>query len=149
TATTQVATVQLTANTLGSATVALICNGNTTLQSVTSSGSSFALPVQAVTGTCRIVVTPSASTSGSISVAVTLTPLPSRRVGATLDTGQALATNLAGLFVMNEGSGTTDLNLVDSQTASLSGNNPPTWNTGDPSLVFNGGGSLVSYLNAG
>jgi hypothetical protein len=50
---------------------------------------------------------------------------------------------------MNEGTRTTDLNLVDSQTATFSGTTVPVWNTSDPSVVFKGGGSLASYLNAG
>jgi hypothetical protein len=74
---------------------------------------------------------------------------PSRPAGAALDTTNPLSTSLAGLFVMNEGSGATDKNLVDSNTASFSGTNPPVWNTTDPSVVFKGGSSLSSYLNAG
>jgi RHS repeat-associated protein len=66
-----------------------------------------------------------------------------------LDTNNPLSTSLAGLFVMNEGSGSTDKNLVDSQTASFSGGSVPTWISSDPSISFNGGSSLHSYLNAG
>jgi hypothetical protein len=50
---------------------------------------------------------------------------------------------------MNEARGTTDLNIADSLAASFAGASPPAWNTSDPSIVFNGGGSLNSYLNAG
>jgi hypothetical protein len=67
----------------------------------------------------------------------------------TIDSTNSLAANLAGLFLMSEGSGTTDKNLVDNQTASFSGTAAPTWNAADPSVVFNGGGSLNSYLDAG
>ena len=76
-------------------------------------------------------------------------PAPARPVGSTLDTGNPLATNLAGLFVMNEGAGTTDQNLVDSQVANFSGSSTPSWNTSDPSIVFNGGNSLSSYSGRG
>jgi hypothetical protein len=50
---------------------------------------------------------------------------------------------------MNEGKGSTDQNLVDGQQASFAGAAIPTWNTSDPSITFNGGGYLNSYLNAG
>jgi Concanavalin A-like lectin/glucanases superfamily len=50
---------------------------------------------------------------------------------------------------MNERTGATDLNLVDFQSATFSGASLPTWNLADPSVVFNGGPSLNSYLNAG
>jgi hypothetical protein len=66
-----------------------------------------------------------------------------------LDTSNPLSTNLVGLFAMNEGSGATDKNLADGQLANFSGANPPTWNASDPSIVFKGGASLNSYLNAG
>jgi len=74
---------------------------------------------------------------------------PSRSTGSSLNTSSPLATDLVGLFIMNEGNGTTDANLVDSGTASFSGTSLPTWNTTDPSILFNGGSSLNSYLNAG
>jgi hypothetical protein len=77
------------------------------------------------------------------------TPSPSRPFGSVLDTTNPLSTNLAGLFVMNEGTGTSDQNLVDAQPAEFSGVNPPVWDTLDPSIVFFSGGSLNSYLNAG
>jgi hypothetical protein len=75
-----------------------------------------------------------------------------RPPGSVLDTGNPLSTNLIGLFLMNEGhdmslpSFTT--NLVDLKAANFSGAALPTWNTDDPSVVFNGGGSLNSYLDA-
>jgi len=50
---------------------------------------------------------------------------------------------------MNERTGATDLNLVDFQSATFAGASLPTWNLADPSVVFNGGASLNSYLNAG
>ncbi len=74
---------------------------------------------------------------------------PRRQVGSVLDTGNALSTNLVGLFVMNEGAGTTDVNLVNGNGASISGSSPPTWNIADPSIAFSGGSSLHSYLSAG
>ena len=75
--------------------------------------------------------------------------LPARPTCAVLDPSNPLATNLAGLFLMNEGSGGATKNLVTNQTAALSGPLPPTWNTTDPSLVFRGGEKLNSYANAG
>ena len=75
--------------------------------------------------------------------------LPSRPAGSVLDSSNPLATNLAGLFLMNEGRGTTDLNLVDGQTAAFAGAAAPTWNTSDPSIVFAGGSAANSFLNAG
>jgi hypothetical protein len=75
--------------------------------------------------------------------------VPGRPPGAVVDPSNALSNNLVGLFVMNEGSGTTDLNLVDGQKANFFGAAPATWNIQDPSIVFNGGGSLNSYLDAG
>jgi hypothetical protein len=65
-----------------------------------------------------------------------------------LDTANPLANNLIGLFLMNEGSGAFDTNLVDGQPANFSGAALPTWNTADPSVEFKGGASLNSYLSA-
>jgi YD repeat-containing protein len=144
----QRATVQLTNNTMGSVTVSLI-TPNSTLSSVTSSSSSFTLPDTwlPITGVYTIYIQP--ANTGSITVGVTVTNLQSRPVGSTLNTSSPLATNLAGLFLMNEGTGTSDENLVDGQVANFAGTSLPTWNTGDPSVAFNGGSSLNSYLNAG
>ena len=51
---------------------------------------------------------------------------------------------------MNEGTGTTDTNIVDGQTATLSGTNLQVWNASDPSIVLRGtANSLSSYLDAG
>jgi hypothetical protein len=72
-----------------------------------------------------------------------------RPAGAVLDSSNPLAASLIGLFLMNEGSGLSDKNLVDGQTAAFQGNSPPTWNSADPSVVFNGGISANSFLNAG
>jgi hypothetical protein len=66
-----------------------------------------------------------------------------------LDSSNPLAASLIGLFLMNEGSGLSDKNLVDGQTAAFQGNSPPSWSTSDPSVVFNGGISANSFLNAG
>jgi len=143
-------TVQLSNNTMGAVTVSLLAPDKTTLTSLSSSASSFSL--NAVTtpaaGLYDVVVHPTGGTTGSISAAVTVQD-PQRPSGAVLDTSNPLSNNLVGLFIMNEGTGTTDKNLVDNQTASFSGTSLPTWNTGDPSIVFNGGSSLNSYLNAG
>jgi hypothetical protein len=71
---------------------------------------------------------------------------PSSRI----DPSNALSQNLVGLFVMNEGTGTTDKNLVDGQVATFAGTTAPSWNTADPSVVLNGTTtSLSSYLDAG
>jgi YD repeat-containing protein len=147
----QNATVQLSSNTLGSVTASLLNGDGTTLSTTASSSASFTLPPSLipVTGTYSIYVHPNGASSGTINVAVNLINTPSRPAGAVLDSSNPLSTNLTGLFVMNEGSGTTDLNLVDAQTAAFSGTSVPTWNTADPSVLFNGGGSLNSYLNAG
>ncbi|MGC1902331.1 MAG: fibronectin type III domain-containing protein [Candidatus Acidiferrum sp.] len=88
---------------------------------------------------------------------VTATPvsLPGRPPGSVLDPMNPLATNLIGLFVMNEGTGAMqglpaiDRNLVDGQTANPVGAAPPTWDVADPSILFNGGTPLNSYLDAG
>jgi hypothetical protein len=89
--------------------------------------------------------------------AVSATPatLPGRPPGSVLDPMNPLSSNLIGLFIMNEGTGTmqglpaVDTNLVDGQTANPSGAAPPTWEVADPSIVFNGGAPLNSYLDAG
>ncbi len=145
------ATVQLGSNTLGSVTVSLLNSDGTTLTSATSSASSFTLPsmMAPTNGVYAVYVHPNGGSGGSINVTLTLEDTPSRPTGKVLDTSNPLATNLQGLFVMNEATGNTDLNLVDNQTASFSGSTLPTWNTSDPSIIFAGGGSLVSYLNAG
>jgi hypothetical protein len=121
------------------------------MTSVTSSASTITLPAQwiADTGVYTIGVHPTGATSGSATIGLTLENFPARPTGSSLDTANALATNLVGLFLMNEGTGTTDLDLVDSQTASFSGSSLPTWNTTDPSIAFGGGGSLHSYVDAG
>jgi len=57
---------------------------------------------------------------------------------------------MVGLFLMSEGSGSTDKNVVNGQLANFSGSNPPTWNAVDPSTVFHGGANFnTSYLDAG
>lgn len=75
--------------------------------------------------------------------------LPARPACAKLDTGNSLATNLAGLFLMNEGSGNSSKNLATSGTAAFAGAAAPGWNTSDPSVQFRGGASGNSFLNAG
>jgi concanavalin A-like lectin/glucanase superfamily protein len=141
----------LSNNTLGSVTVSLLNGDGTTLSTTTTSAASFNLPptLIPVTGTYPIYIHPNGASSGSITLTVALTTIPSRPVSSLLDSSNSLAANLTGLFVMNEGSGTSDKNLVDSQLASFAGTSQPTWNTTDPSVVFAAGGSLASYLNAG
>jgi hypothetical protein len=89
---------------------------------------------------------------------VTATPamVPGRPPGSVWDPNNALSANLIGLFLMNEGTeaaqGTSappDINRVDGATANPAGNAAPTWEVADPSIVFHGGGSLNSYLDAG
>jgi hypothetical protein len=75
--------------------------------------------------------------------------LPSRPTTAVLDSSSALASGIAGLFLMNEGTGTIDRNVVNGQTASFSGAQLPTWYAGDHSVTFLGGAPLNSYLDAG
>jgi len=81
-----------------------------------------------------------------------------RQKGSTLNSANPLAASLVGLFLMNDGTdlaqGTpaTDINIVDGKTAIPAGGGPnqaPTWVVADPSIQFNGGASLNSYLNAG
>jgi YD repeat-containing protein len=147
----QNASIQITGNTLGQVTVSLLTNNGTTLTSSSSSNASFSVPGQILVmpGTYAVYVHTNGTATGSIQVAVSLNNLPSRPSGAVLDTTNALSTNLVGLFLMNEGSGTSDTNLVDSGLANFSGGSAPAWNTSDPSIVFNGGSSLNSYANAG
>jgi hypothetical protein len=78
-----------------------------------------------------------------------LTVLSGRPTGSALDSSNPLSANLVGLFLMNEAAGTTDMNIVDGQTASFSGTTSPVWNANDPSVVFQGGGALSSFLDAG
>src|SRR5215467_3639320 len=75
--------------------------------------------------------------------------LPPRPTGSAIDAGNPLFANLTGLFIMNEGTGTIDKNVVDGQNGTFSGTSLPTWNATDPSIVFNGGASMNSYLDAG
>jgi YD repeat-containing protein len=116
---------------------------------VNSSGYT-SLQTLATTGTYTIWAQHYVNYTGSVTLQLYSygTP-PSRPSGETLDSSNALSTNLVGLFLMNEGTGTTDTNLVDSATAAFSGTSTPTWNTTDPSIAFGGGSSLNSYLNAG
>ena len=146
----QQVTVQLSNNTIGSVVVNLVEPNGTVLATTTSSAASFSVPTATLpmNGQYDVVVHPTGTTTGSITVALSVQG-GFRPQGSVLDTSNPLSTNLAGLFIMNEATGTTDKNLVDNQTASFSGTSVPTWNTVDPSVVFNGGTSLNSYLNAG
>ncbi|MBI4903539.1 MAG: choice-of-anchor D domain-containing protein [Acidobacteria bacterium] len=75
--------------------------------------------------------------------------LPARPTCAAFDTTSPLAASLAGLFLMNEGSGAVTSNLVNGNTAFFSGSAIPAWNPADPSITFRGGASGNSFLNAG
>jgi len=145
----QPATVQLNNNTMGSVTISVVNPDGTTLESLSSSAASFNLPTQILPSTGAYTINITTGTPGTITVTLYLGPTPSRPAGSTLDTKDPLAANLAGLFVMNEGTGTADLNLADSQTASFSGSTLPSWNVLDPSIVLSGGARLSSYLDAG
>jgi YD repeat-containing protein len=146
----QQVTVQLSNNTMGQVSVNLVAPDGSTVATITSSATSFSLPnaTLPLTGTYDVFVRGPA-TPGSITVGV-VTPSGGRANGSVVDANSALSTNLVGLFLMNEGTGTTDKNLVDGQTATFSGTTLPVWNTGDPSVVLSGTPvSLSSYLNAG
>jgi len=120
-------------------------DGNGLFSAPNSVGSATSVAVTATS-----VAQPEVSASGIVTLLPgSSNPSPSRPTGSTLDTNNPLSANLAGLFLMNEGNGIADLNLLDNQVANLSGSNAPTWNTSDPSIVFNGGTSLNSYLDAG
>jgi YD repeat-containing protein len=148
---TQSAGLQFTSNTLGSVTVTVLNPNQTTLTAVTSSASSFAVPRQWLPafGGYTVNVQPGASATGSITASAGISDMPLRPSNSTLNSSSGLAASLVGLFLMNEATGTTDANVVNTNTASRSGTNSPSWNTTDPSLVFNGGSSLNSHLNAG
>ncbi|MBS1824706.1 MAG: choice-of-anchor D domain-containing protein [Acidobacteria bacterium] len=75
--------------------------------------------------------------------------VPPRPTCATLDTSSALATSLAGLFLMNEGSGAATRNLVSGALGSFAGPSAPIWNAAEPSLNFLGGVSNNSYVDFG
>src|SRR5262249_53576923 len=115
-----------------------------------SSLTSFNLPLATLplTGTYDVLIHPTGGTTGSITVSL-LAP-DGRISGSVVDPSNPLSQNLVGLFMMNEGTGTTDKNVVDGQVATFAGTNSPSWNTLDPSVVLNGTTtSLSSYLDAG
>jgi hypothetical protein len=97
-------------------------------------------------------------TNSSYSSSVSATPaaLPGRPPESTVNTNDPLYQNLIGLFLMNDGqAGQTDggpaddTNIVDGTPAAHSGATPPTWVLADPSIMFYGGASLASNLDAG
>jgi len=147
----QNASVQLSGNTLGPVTVDLLAPDGTIISAASSASAGFALPGQILStpGTYAVAIHPNGAVSGRITVGVTLSSLPARPAGASVDTTNPLAANLVGLFLMNEGRGTTDKNLVNAAVATFSGAGLPVWDATGPSVVFNGGPSLNSYLNAG
>ena len=140
---------QFTNNTLGSVTVNLVAPDGTILTSTSSAAAIFSLPASTlpIAGNYDVVVQPSTGASGSITSNLVLQG--ARAPGSSVDTSSPLSANLTGLFVMNEGTGTTDKNVVDGQSAVFSGTTQPAWNAVDPSIAFVAGGSLASYLNAG
>ena len=150
---------QFSNNTIAGVTVTLLkTDGITPLTSITTSATTFSLPTAMLPsdGTYTIVIDPTGAASGSVSMIVTQVggphPVPSR-TGTAINPANALSQNLVGLFLMNEGTGTTDKNIVDGQTATFASAaapaTPPVWNSTDPSVVFNGTSSLSSYMNAG
>src|SRR6185437_15529083 len=144
--------VNLSNNTMGQVTVNLVAPDGSTVATTTASAASFSLPAATLplTGTYDVFVQGPAA-PGSITVAI-VTQTGGRRNGSVIDPSNPLSANLVGLFLMNEGTGTTDANVVDGQVATFSSNasTPPVWNTTDPSVAFNGTtSSLSSYLDAG
>ena len=108
----------------------------------------------ASTATVTVTATSQADATKAGNAAVTLAPAgtgvaPYRPACSSIDPSNPLTTNLVGLFLMNEGSGPTTLNLADGQLANFSGTSLPTWFPSDPSVLFNGGASGNSYLDAG
>jgi RHS repeat-associated protein len=142
--------VAVSNNQLGSVTVNLIKPDGTTLASTSSSSTNFSLPssVLPVNGPYDVVVRPTGATSGNVTVSLSVQG-QLRLPASTLDDANPLSTNLVGLFLMGEGSGSTDKNVVDGQPGNFSGTRPPSWNSAEPSIVFNGGVSNSSYLDAG
>ena len=148
----QAAGVQVTGNTLGTVTVSLLRQDRTVVSTVTSAASAFTLPpmMLSIGGVHTVQIVPAPSASGSIGIAVTLADNPARPAAANLDGASPLATSLAGLFLMNEATGTTDRNLVTNQVAAFAGTSaPPQWDTSGPFVNFRGGAALNSYMDAG
>ena len=148
----QQATVQLSANTFGSVTVSLVNSAVTVVSAITSSSAIFSLPKLTLAATDQYTILIEPAAPGSIQVGLTLegngnTEPPLRPAGAVLDPSSPLASGLKGLFLMNEGTGSSTQNLVDGQAAVFSGVVPPVWSGG--SLLLSGGSSLNSYLDAG
>ncbi|MFN7935183.1 MAG: choice-of-anchor D domain-containing protein [Bryobacteraceae bacterium] len=75
--------------------------------------------------------------------------VPPRPTCAVLDTSSALATNLAGLFLLNEASGAVTRNLLNGTLGAFAGQSAPIWNTAEPSLNFLGGVSNNSFVDVG
>jgi len=149
----QQASVHFGGNTLGSVTATLLGPGGLALASLQSASDSFDLqPVElAATGAYTVEVVPSGSTMGGINVSLQLTGGSNvlRPYGVSVDPSNPLASNLAGLFLMNDGRGATTSNIVDGSPAKFSGGFTPMWNPLDPFVEFWAGGSLNSYLDAG
>jgi hypothetical protein len=146
----QPAVLSFSNNTMGAVTVAVLNPDQSTLATTSSAAASFSLPQLTLPQTGNYTISITSGQPGSITVNLALGVVPGRPWPSVIDGSNPLAANLVGLFLMNEGSGSTDLNVVDGQVATASGTAPPTtWNALDPSLVFNGGSNQGSFLNAG
>ena len=136
-----------------SVTMTLYTPNGGAISTAAASGSFGLLQWLPVTGTYAVLFWPDLPATGSLTftptAVATSTPPPSRPVASYLDPTNALATNLAGLFVMNEATGTTDENLVNGGVATFVGApSTPTWSLTDPPAVAMNGTSS-SYLSAG
>jgi len=104
--------VAVSNNQLGAVTVNLIKPDGTTLVSTSSSATNFTLPagVLPMNGPYDVVVRPTGATSGTVTVSLSVQG-QLRFPGSTLDDANPLSTNLVGLYLMGEGSGSTDTNI--------------------------------------
>src|SRR5207248_2642522 len=85
-------------------------------------------PGSAATSAGNLTITSNDSSNPNLTVPLTGTGitavtggLPPRPAESVLDSSSSLATNLVGLFLMNETSGTTSKNVANGRTASFSG----------------------------
>lgn len=104
--------------------------------------------VVTVTATSSADNTTVGTASVTLNPALGTGPTPARPACSTVDLASPLTPSLAGLFLVNESTGATDLNIVDYQSASFAGTSLPAWIASDPSVAFNGAAGS-SYLNAG
>jgi hypothetical protein len=148
--TVQVGPLALTGTTPSETPAGLYISNNTYTDSGLNNGTTYNYTVAPVEGTNTFQ-----ASNPLIAIPVALL---GRQKGSTFNAANPLAASLVGLFLMNDGTdlaqGTaaTDINIVDGRTAIPTGGAPnqaPTWVVADPSIQFNGGASLNSYLNAG